>query len=136
MSEINALFTALYSRLAANGTITAALGGSAIFQGIAPDGQALPYLIFSLQSGAMDNICPSELINDVVYIRAFANAFPQAGSIDAMVAADLHDGSISVTGYQNFWLMRESGVALPERGEDGKIIWQAGGMYRVRLSKT
>lgn len=134
MSVFNPLFTAIHSTLAGNGSLTALLGGTFIYMGQAPDGQALPYVVFSSQSSFEENITPREMNETIIFARAYSDYYPTAGSIDAALKTAL-GGTIEVDGYTNFWLSREQGFSIPERGGDGKIIWQAGAFYKVRLCK-
>ena len=53
-----------------------------------------------------------------------------------MVNARLHMQTLSVTGWTNFWLARETEVALVENLPNVEKSYMAGALYRVRLDQT
>ena len=128
---IPALNTAIYSTLA--GTVTAA--GSAIFLDQAPDGQALPYVVFDYTSDQTENITPRDMNNAVLFIRAYATTKAQAGTIDQQVKSLLHLKTLVVSGLSNFWTARENAFSLTETDPAGRKTHMAGAEYRIRLSK-
>ena len=69
MSVLNVTNAGIYSKLSANSTLTTLLGGTAIYYQQAPDNQALPFVVYSLQAGGPDNINPSDLRNQVYFVR-------------------------------------------------------------------
>lgn len=133
MNELNA---AIISRLSGGTALTALLGGTAIYHAQAPDGTALPYLVFSTQSMIDENQTANRTKNALVYVRAYATKAAQAGSIDAAADALLHDVPLTVTGYTNFWLRRDGEVELIENTPNGSKIYSSGATYRVRLDKS
>lgn len=135
MSVFNALNAGVFNKLAANSTLIALLGGTAIYYQQAPDGAAYPYVVFSHQAGGPDNINPSDLRSMLYYVRGFASNAPAlAGSIDAQCHASLHGQALTVSGYTNFWTVRETDIAPPpEITPAGGRVYAAGGFYRIRL---
>jgi len=131
-SHINALNTAVYSKLSAGTALTGALGGTCIYHGVAPEGKALPYVIWSYVAGGHENMTPNESVNAVLYIRAYAVDAKTAAKLDGYVA-DLLETTLSVTGWNNYWLAREESIVLPEIDDTGKSTWSCGAYYRVRL---
>jgi len=136
MSVLNPLNTAIYSRLSGGTALTATLGGTFIYYQIAPDNRARPYVVFSYQAGNSENLTPSKMYNEMVYIRAYSNNQAQAGTIDAQINALIDDYVFTPSGYDNFWTARETEVALIEVLPDNTKVYNAGAMYRVRLSKS
>ena len=132
----NALNTALYSTLSGSTVITTALGGTAIYYGQAPVNADLPYVVWSYQFGSPDNITPSESSSQILYVRAYSGTPAQAGTIDGYISAILHKGNLTVSGWTNFWLARETEFMLPETDESGNVTWTAGAFYRVRLDQS
>jgi len=130
-----AMGTALYSKLAAGTALIGALGGTAIYGDQAPDGSALPYIVFSHSAGAPDNITPRDMRSGVWFVRAYSATKAQAAQIDGLVDDLLHEGSLSVSGWTTFWIAREEDISLIENPPNGKRIHMTGGMYRIRLSK-
>lgn len=134
MSAFNALHTAIYSTLSGGTALTTALGGTAIYHQQAPDGQALPYVVWNIQGGGDENITSNRMKNLVLFVRAYAASAAQAGTIDNYCDALLHGKNLSVTGWHMFWLGRESDLELVENPPDGGRVFMAGGLYRVRMS--
>jgi hypothetical protein len=135
MSALTALNTAIYSRLAGGTALTTTLGGTAIFYQLAPDNRARPYVVFSYQAGNSENLTPSKMYNELVYIRGYTNNQAQAGTIDAQINALIDGYGFSASGFDNFWTAREMEVALVEILPDNTKVYNAGAMYRIRLSK-
>lgn len=134
---MNALDTALYGALSGSTALTTLLASStSIYHELAPRGAAFPYVIFQLQGGGHENICPMTLRNLVITIKAVSDQSAKAaGAIDAQIEALLHNGTLSVSGWTQLWLMREGDVEFAEVAPDGGYIWHAGGLYRIRLGK-
>lgn len=133
MSVLNVTNAAIYSKLASNSTLTALLGGTAIYYQQAPDNQALPFVVFSLQAGGPQNINPSDLRNQLYFVRGYAATPALAGSIDAQCNASLHGVTLTVSGYTNFWTVRENDFAMPINEPNGARSNMAGAYYRIRL---
>lgn len=131
-SHINALNAAIYSKLSGGTALVSALGGTCIYHGIAPEGKAFPYVIWSYVAGGHENMTPRESVNAVVYVRAYATTAKQAATLDGY-AAELLETTLTVTGWNNYWLAREESIVLPETDSAGKTTWSCGAYYRVRL---
>ena len=75
--------------------------------------------------------------NLVLYVRGYSKTSQaSAGSIDAQIDTLLHGQTLSVSGWVNFWTARESDLSGFEPMPNGETIWNAGGMYRIRLDKS
>lgn len=133
MSVLNVTNAAIYSKLSANSTLTTLLGGTAIYYQQAPDNQALPFVVFSLQAGGPENINPSDLRNQLYFVRGYAATPALAGSIDAQCSTSLHKATLTVSGYTNFWTVRENDFAMPINEPNGARSNMAGAYYRIRL---
>jgi len=135
MSVLNALNTALYSKLNAATALTNLLAGTtSIYYQQAPDGVTFDYVVFSHQAGGPENIYSGDLRDQLVYVRGYSTTGPAAaGSIDAQVSTLLHRGTVNVSGYTNFWMVREQEFSLVENAPNGKKVWMAGAFYRIRL---
>lgn len=137
MSVQNALNAAIYSRMTGGTSLTNLLAnGSAIFFLQAPDDFAgSEYVVWSYQGGGDENDTPSRSKNMVLNIRAISRTGPaKAGSIDAQIDALFHHNPLTVAGWTNFWIARETDFG-PLVGNDdaGSKYWQSGALYRVRL---
>ncbi len=135
ISVYNALNTGLFNALKGGTALISALGGTAIYYGMAPRGRALPYVVWSYQYSSPDNMTPSESTTQLVYVRAYAATAGQAGTIDALISDLLHKQTLTVTGYTNFWSARETEFAFPEQDEAGVVTWTTGAYYRIRLDQ-
>ena len=135
MSVLNAINTALYSKLNAATALTNLLAGTtSIYYEQAPEGATLPYVVFSHQAGGPTNDYAGDSRDQLVYVRGYTTAGPAAaGSIDAQVSTLLHRGSVNVSGYVNYWTAREEEIAFVENAPDGERVWNAGAVYRIRL---
>jgi hypothetical protein len=134
---MNALDSALYTKLQATAGLTSLLAGTtSIYHMQAPEGAVLPYAVFSLQGGGDQNDTANRMKNVVVFVRAYSGASAaQAGSIDAQIDTALHLQSLSVTGWTSVWLAREQDLELTENVPNGAPVYMSGGLYRVRLDK-
>ncbi len=132
---MNALNTALYSKLTGGTALTALLAGTtSVYNQVVPRGAALPYVVFNIQGGGPENITPARFENLVYTVKAVSAASAlAAGSIDAQIDALLHLGTLSVSGWSNFLLMREERIQYVETAPEGQYIWHVGGTYRIRL---
>lgn len=126
--------TAIFSKLSGGTALVAALGGTAIYVDQAPDDTSLPYVIFNLVAGGPDNITPRDMRSSLWDVKAFADTRGSANVLDGLCSSLLHGGSVTVSGYTTFWLVRESDYSLVENLPNGERIFMAGGDYRIRIS--
>lgn len=132
---MNALETAIYSTLAAGTALTTTLGGTAIYNNLAPRDKALPYVIFSQQSGREDDETPRRTLTFRYLVKGVANSMSAAGTVADQVDTLLHDNALSVSGWTNYWMHRETTVRYIETTDAGEHIGHAGAVYTVRLSE-
>lgn len=135
---MNELDAALYTRLQTTGALTSLLAGTtSIYHLQAPEGATLPYLVFNIQGGGDENQTRHRTKNLVLFVRAYSgSSAAQAGSIDAQIDAALHLVPLTVSGWTDLWLARETDLETVENEPSGRQVWMAGGMYRNRLEKT
>lgn len=134
MSVYNAMRTAIYSKLSADGTLISALGGTVIYFAQAPDSASPPFVVFNFQGGGPLNINANDLRDQIVFVRGFADNPTKVGDIDAACSDLLHRSSIDVSGYTNFWLAREQDLSLVENLPNNVKRYMAGALYRVRIA--
>lgn len=139
---MNAVEAAIYSRLAGTAGLTALLATppaghtASIFLDEAPQGASYPYVIFGLQGGGDDNKSPHRAQSLLYMAKALATAnMKAAGNIDTQIDGALHLNTLTVTGWTNFWLARESEIEFPENIGGGKRVFHRGGVYRIRIAK-
>lgn len=132
---IEAVETAIFGKLAGGATLITEIGGTAIYNRIAPPDTALPYVIFQWQGGGDENLTPSRMRNQVYTVKAVAATLVKAADIDEQIDALLHDQTLTVSGWANFWMAREGDIAYHELEVDNKPVFHTGGMYRIRLGQ-
>ena len=130
---MNALKVGLYNALNGAAALTTALGGSYIYDKIAPQAQARPYVIFSFAGGGHENINPSELINVVFLVKAVSDNSSEAGTIDGLIKTALHLQTLTVAGFTNIIMLRENEVDYAETVREGVNVFHGGALYRIRL---
>ena len=133
---MNALETALRSRLTSTAGLTALLSGTAaVYNRTAPQGAVLPYIVFRAQADDTETVDPHRREDAVYAVKALATSQTVAGLIEAQIDSALDNAPLTVSGYTNFWLRRMGGVTYEEAGPTGYIYHQ-GGLYRIRLSRS
>lgn len=128
---------ALYSKLSGTSAITDLLANSTyIFPIVAPDNIDFSYIVYSLHSGAHPNQTPVETKNNIYFIRAYSNESAKtAGEIDKQIDIVLHKKPLTVAGWDNFWIARDTDLENFESAQDGTKVYMRGGLYRIRLAK-
>lgn len=132
---MNALDTAIYTALAAGSALTTTLGGTAIYNFLAPRDKALPYVIFSQQAGREDNETPRRTTTFRYLVKGVASSMLAAGTIADQVDGLLHDAAMSVTGWTNYRMQRDTTVRYIETTDAGEHVGHAGAVYEIRLSE-
>ncbi len=137
---MNAINAALLSTLGGGTALISLLGGTAIFQHMAPqrapntnEPYPLPYVVFNKQGGGPENTHADDARDYVYFIRGYATTAKAAGDIDEAVSALLHRKSIAPSGYSNFWLARETDIDSVETTTAGVTVYSAGALYRIRI---
>jgi len=135
---MNAIDTAIYSRLQGTGALTTLLSGTtAIYHLQAPDGATLPYVVWSIQAGGDENLSRHRVKQLVYFVRGYSGvSAAQAGSIDAQLDTALHLVPLTVSGWTDLWLAREQDLELVEIQPSGRQIFTAGGLYRQITEKN
>jgi len=134
---VNALEDALYTQLAGGTELTAALnnGTASLFTPIAAQGAALPLVRFFMSSGLDDNDSPRRAKTYMYSVIAEADDAKEAGDIDALVDTRLHNATLTVTGWNDYWCRRESDVNYEEKTQGAGLIFHRGAQYRIRMAE-
>ena len=132
---MNSLDTAFYDKLAAGTALTARLGGTFVYNTLAPRNKALNYVIFAQQDGREDDETPRRTLTFPYLAKGVATTLEEAGVLADMIDAILHDATLNVSGWTNYWLHRETMVRYIETTDAGEYIGHAGAVYTVRLSE-
>lgn len=131
-----AIGTALYSALAAGSALVSYMGGTAIYDSVAPQGAGTHFVVFNHQAGGDDNSSPRRALTLWYQIKAVSSVGPKdAGVIDGLVDTLLHGTVLTVTGFGNYWTTRESDVAYVD-DTAGQLWWHRGALYRIRLAEA
>lgn len=135
---MNALDAAVYTKLNTSGvTSLLAAGSASLFALQAKEGAAFPYVVWNIQGGGDDNLDARRTKDIVLFIRAYSQVSKaQAGSIDAAIDTALHLGTLSVSGWSNYWMAREEDLAAIEYPPNNQPIFMVGGFFRVVMQKT
>ncbi len=133
---MNAVEQALSNTLAAGTALTSLLGGTAIYNSMAPKTATLPYVIFSYAGGAEENLTPTESQRLVYLVKGVASTLYQAGQIADEIKVLLHNQVLTVSGWTNFWTALETPIEYVETTPAGQRIGHAGGEYAIRIEKT
>ena len=133
---MNAIETGLYNALAGDTALIAELGSTAIYSRHAPQGAALPFVVFNHAGGGKENLTPSDMQNHVYLVKAVASqaqGAKKAGTLAGLVLSALHNTTLTVSGYTNFYTAAEEEVQLTETARDGTMIYHTGNYYRIRI---
>ena len=135
---MNVIKSSLYSKLTTGTALMAKLAGAtSVYDAVAPRGASLPYVVFHWQGGGDENITPTRFKNVLYTVKGISETSAKnAGEIDSEIDALLHGTTLTdVTGWTNFWCMRETDVDFVETTPEGQNIWHQGGTYRIRLNE-
>jgi len=123
---------ALYSKLIAASGVTA-LVSTKIYNLQAPAGATLPYIVFGMGSGLLDNRTPHQDLNHVYRIASWASTLLSAYTIQAAIHDALHHQSLSISGWNTFMVVQENLNTFIENIE-GTQCFRVIGDYRIRAS--
>jgi Protein of unknown function (DUF3168) len=126
------LDTALYQRLTS--TAGTALWGTRVYATQAPQGAALPYVIFDYRAGGDLNLSPSRLAEARYQIEVIADTVAQARQGAEYLEVTLHEQPLSVTSWVHLGTTQISLLSQVENAE-GRQFWRRGATYRIRLGK-
>jgi len=129
------LETGLYSLITGDTAVTAAVGATRVYNTLAPQEADRPYVIFFNSGGGPENIYPGDLESLVYVVKAVADDRFTAATIDQKLRAALHhkEGTLSVSGYTPLRILRTNSVQMPERMQDGRVVYHTGAYYRFRI---
>ena len=132
---MNALETALYSKLSGGTALTALLAGTtSVYNAAVPMGASFGCVVFQLQGGGDYNETPRRRKELLYTVKAVsATSMQNAGLIDNQIDALLHEATLTVSGWTNYWTMREEDISYVETSPEGRNYWHSGGIYRIRL---
>lgn len=129
--SFTAIGSALYSAI---GTAAGTVEPTAIYQGIATQGAAPPYILFNRQTAADRYTFTSRGISATYQIKVVSN---KAWPGEAQIAYDrihtsLQDAALTATGYALMRMRRETTIEY----QDNERFWHVGGIYRIDTEET
>ena len=126
---------AVYNVLNVASLQTLATGG--IYNTMAPEGAAAPYVIFQAFSKIDEHSFDGRYANAVYMVKAVSRQrWPkEASDVDTQVDTLMEDATLSITGFSQLICRRENDVYLVEE-EAGNIWHHIGGLYRIMADET
>lgn len=109
-------------------------GGTAIYDTLALDGQAYPYLLMQYISGGVQTTTPLDTRREVWQVKAVSDDHTIAHSLAAAIRAALHRQPLSVTGWQHLWTVQLDAIWQVEVSGRA-IVYHAGATYRIWLAE-
>lgn len=133
---IVALETGLYNALTGAGDLITELGGTYIYNKQAPQSPEDKYVIFQQQGGGDVNDTPIRERNILYSVFGVALTQEDAGAVDTEIDTALHLATLTITGWSNLWLARETDINFSEIDGGGVTRYRAGAIYRVIMDKS
>ena len=121
---------ALVQKLRSNAELKSALTGS-IHEGFAPTGTAYPRLTYGIHYAPLDYTWTSMTVEVGMDVFVYSENSVEADNLDALVFATLHDAELEVNGQSTLICRRVSSLSLPDSNEEGRKIYQVGGIYEI-----
>lgn len=129
-----ALAQGIYDKLRNNAGVSA-LVGTRIRNQFAPQGLALPYIVFNQAAGGYEDDTAGEMFNGLIQMDCWAETRTAADSILDAVIALFQDDTLTVSGWNVFWVHHETQRTDFEE-QSGKQYYRASGDFRVRMQKV
>jgi len=130
MISVAPIRQALVQQLRSNAALKAALSGD-IHEGFAPVTTKRPFLVYNLMSGIHGYLWGSVVTEAGFGVFVFAENSVDAHNIDALVLTTLHDAELQVNGQSTLICRRISSTTLAGADDEGKKIYQVGGIYEI-----
>lgn len=136
MSNVNAVKAGLYAALAGDSTLTAFVGSDAVYDGVAPQGKATPYIIFQKLTGVASYAFSGLAFDTHTFLVKAVDEDPSAatvGSIAERIDAVLTDQDITLSSGTIMVLRRQQDIDYPEVA-DGRTFRHVGALYTVGVT--
>lgn len=128
---ISPIKQALVYYLRHNAQLRAVLGSGDFYEGPAPSKATYPFVTYHVHYAPImytQTSATHELGFDVF---GWSENSVDADNIDQLLFTALHDAELQVTGQSTLICRRLSSLSLPGFDDEGKKIFQAGGIYEV-----
>ena len=90
-----------------------------------------PYITYEEASSVTPNIVTSDMINSVFRIHCFENTPALARVLEDAVYDGLHESTLTIAGWTNYWLAHEGRQHLIV-DDDGTVYFHYIGDYRIK----
>ena len=133
---MDAFEDAIHDKIAGVAGITA-LVGTRIYDAVAPEGGAYPFVTFSYAGGGEDRETPKHRKNLVYLVQGVSSVSKkQANQLAELLETAFDEAELTVSGWSNFWTAVEDHLkAFEFDTQSGKRTWRAGRYVRIRLSQ-
>ena len=131
MTSIAPIKQALVHYLRTNAALKAELVGG-FHEGFAPSGTKYPYVSYQVHFAPI--MYTWDTATHEVGFDVFAwseNSVSEADTLDQLLFTTLQDAELVVEGQSTLICRRVSSLSLPSSDDEGKKIYQAGGIYEV-----
>ena len=130
---MNALKTAVRTRLMAEAALTNFLAGTAsVYHALAPMDANLDYLVFTIAADTPTNQTPTDETEYLVDVIAWSDSGYDATAIREQVDAAMETALI-VMGHSNVLQWKERGIPQRLEPEGSQVYYSEGSTFRVRL---
>ena len=127
------IFQALVQRVRTDNTLKAA----GVHEGVAPQRTPYPFLVYNQQAGDYEYDTTKVKIEASFSFFVFSRNQVEAHNLDQLVMNVLQDAPLSVSGQSTLFCRRVMDVPIPpDIDEEGKKIFQVGGLYEVWTDQT
>jgi len=128
---VTPLEVGIYNKLIGQASLITALGGTFVYNQLAPQPAPAKYCVFQWQGGGDLNESPTRMREPLYTVRGVATTKAAAIAIDAAIDAALHNQTLTVTGWTNILCRRQTDINFIEQDSGGVNRFHAGAIYRV-----
>jgi len=125
----------VYDELAASGDLITALGGTAIYNQIAPIDTEYPYVVYGLNGGSEDNETQVDSFNYTYFVRVVSDNALEAVQTAGTVRDVLHKCELALAGSWGTYSVQHTAPISYMEMVDNVPIYHSGGLYRIRGSE-
>lgn len=133
---ITALETGLYNKLKASSALITELGGTVIYNKLAPQSPAAKYVIFQWQGGGEENDTPTRSRSVLYGVYGVANQQSEAAAIDSLIEDALHEQTLTITGWANYQCVRETDINVVDPNSGMVAKYRVGAIYRISFNEV
>ena len=126
---------ALIRQLRSNLVLAAGLSGD-WSEGFAPQGTDYPLGVIALQYAPSAYDWSGRVVFVGVSVFVFAKTSGEAASLYQLAFTTLQDARLTLTGQTSLQCRQTSDISLQDVDAEGKAIYQAGGVFEVRVAQS